>query len=340
MGLAALLIALLAGCEQSHVSNLAQRPLEAATPAVQQQREEASSHDRHAAGRRVYNFYCYFCHGYSGDARTVASRYLNPPPRDFTQARLAAVTRAAMVQAVRDGRAGTAMQSFGSTLTQEDIEVVVDFVRSEFMREKRPNTRYHTAQNGWPAHERYRDAFALVSGDISVDTPADQLSLEQQNGQRLFTSLCIHCHDALGAKPGAITWEPRALSYPRNGYSPQSTKVDAIASATPYAIHDRPPEMPRLNSEQRRGGALYQKNCAFCHAADGTGRNWIGSFLEPHPRDLTDKSELSEMSEAQLAAAIADGLLGTSMPAWKSVLSEQDIQAIAAYVNRAFRSAR
>ena len=36
------------------------------------------------AGRSVYNFRCYFCHGYSGDARTLAAEFLSPPPRDFT----------------------------------------------------------------------------------------------------------------------------------------------------------------------------------------------------------------------------------------------------------------
>ena len=40
----------------------------------------------HEAGRRVYNFRCYFCHGYSGDARTLAASMVQPAPRDFTRA--------------------------------------------------------------------------------------------------------------------------------------------------------------------------------------------------------------------------------------------------------------
>jgi len=46
----------------------------------------AGQADLHELGRKVYNFRCYFCHGYSGDARTVAASQLLPPPRDFTRA--------------------------------------------------------------------------------------------------------------------------------------------------------------------------------------------------------------------------------------------------------------
>ena len=35
-------------------------------------------------GESVYRFYCYQCHGYAGNARTLASTYLDPKPRDFT----------------------------------------------------------------------------------------------------------------------------------------------------------------------------------------------------------------------------------------------------------------
>ena len=39
----------------------------------------AAASDSHETGRAIYNFRCYFCHGYSGDAQTLAARYLSPP---------------------------------------------------------------------------------------------------------------------------------------------------------------------------------------------------------------------------------------------------------------------
>ena len=72
-------------------------------------------------GRKVYNFRCYFCHGYSGDARTLATTYLAPKPRDFTSTPLQALPRDAMLMAVRDGRTGTVMKGFTGIITERGI---------------------------------------------------------------------------------------------------------------------------------------------------------------------------------------------------------------------------
>ena len=300
----------------------------------------ASVHER---GRKIYNFRCYYCHGYSGDARTLAATYLTPPPRDFTRADQRDLTREAMVGAIAGGRAGTAMQSFASVLSPAEIGSVADFVRAEFMVAKAANTRYHTPENGWPEHERYRAAFPFARGDVALDTPDDELPELLRAGKRLFMETCVSCHDrAHVASPGAV-WETRPLSFPRNGFAPAMAGAgapqpafDAWSGASPYALHDRPPAVTGLSARERRGEALYQQNCAFCHAADGTGRNWIGSFLEPHPRDLTSAEAMRTMSKERLAATIAKGLPGTSMPAWEGVLERDGIDAVVAYVARAF----
>jgi cytochrome c oxidase cbb3-type subunit III len=96
------------------------------------------------------------------------------------------------------------------------------------------------------------------------------------------------------------------------------------------------PKLTAASTLERRGEALFRKNCAFCHAADGSGRNWIGTFMEPHPRDLTDPAFRRAATRARLVQSIREGLPGTSMPAWKSVLAQSDIDAIVAYVRHAF----
>ena len=312
-------------------------------------------------GRGVYNFRCYFCHGYSGDARTLASTFLEPHPRDFTAAAAAELTRDAMRHAVRDGRDGTAMKGFASVLSPAEIEAVVEFVRDEFIERKLPNTRYHTAANGWPDHDRYRAAFPFATGSIALDTPTPDLAPELAAGKRLYMGACVSCHDRGRARDDGATWELRAVSYPPNVdaclgchvYSdalhgrpqphdargePARPRPDArhAGPGNPYARHDIPPRLARATPLERRGEALYQRNCAFCHAADGSGRNWIGAFLEPHPRDLTDREFARARSRRQLAQAIGDGIPGTSMPAWKAVLEADEIDAVAAYIARAF----
>jgi cytochrome c oxidase cbb3-type subunit III len=292
---------------------------------------------QHELGRRVYNFRCYYCHGYSGDARTLAAAYLSPPPRDFTATRPAELSPDAMLAAVRDGRPGTAMEPFAGILSAREMQAVVQFVRHEFMERRAPNTHYHTAANGWPRHERYRAAFPFVRGELALDTPWEQFSAEQQRGRRLYLSACISCHDRGRASPGPVVWEGRPVSYPRNGYrSDADLRLDAVSSASPYGLHGIPPRLASATAQERLGGKLFQANCAFCHAADGSGKNWIGSFMEPHPRNLTDPIAMAGMTGERLRRVIREGLPNTSMPAWKSVLEPPEIEAVIAYVSRAF----
>ena len=146
---------------------------------------------------------------------------------------------------------------------------------------------------------------------------------------------CITCHDRAKVEDEGLVWDPRPVSYPRTGYSHRMAEADAVSSATPYSIHNQVPQVKGLTAQEKEGEALYQsKNgCAFCHAADGTGKSWIGTFLEPHARDLT---QLHGMTQQRLEIVIRDGLEGTTMPAWRDVLSKKQRTAVAAYVMRVF----
>ncbi len=295
---------------------------------------------RHERGRAIYNFRCYFCHGYSGDAKTLAASYLTPRPRSFIATDPDDISRETMLVAVTHGRAGTAMQGFANTISAEEIELVVDFVRDEFMRDKATNTRYHTVENGWPEHEQYADAYPFALGDILLDTPDAQLSPVQLRGKRIFMQSCVTCHDRAKVADEGVIWDARPVSFPRNQYShresERSPAADSISAASPYARHEQAPVLTNLTAEERTGEQIFQKNCAFCHAPDGTGKNWIGSFLEPHPRNLTDEKLMAGMTRQRLATVIRDGLPGTTMPAWGGVLDTEQIAAVVAYVNRAF----
>lgn len=295
----------------------------------------AANGDARHRGEAIYNTRCYFCHGYSGDARTLAATYLDPPPTDFTAKRPAELSRDKMLDTVAHGRPDTAMMGFNTLLSRDEIALVVDFVRDVFMQGRSSGTYYHTPQNGWEDHQRYRAAYPFALGEIAIDTPGEQLTPEQRQGLTLFMSACISCHDRARVREEGPLWDPRAVSYPRAGFS-LSAPSDAVSGATPYSKHDIAPMIEDLSAEQKRGETLFQANCAFCHAADGTGRNWIGSFLEPHPRDLTAPTVMRAMTRERLATVIRDGLPGTTMSAWRAVLAEDEIHAIVSYIDRAF----
>ena len=315
---------------------------------------DAEAHER---GRKVWNFRCYFCHGYSGDARTLAATYLSPPPRDFTRGGSSDLTPERVREAITNGKPGTAMKSFAGILDDGDVAAVAAFVQREFIEARAPNTRYHTAENGWPDHERHREAFPFARGEVALDTPWEQLDDELRRGKKLFVTTCITCHDRARVDDAGAVWETRALSFPRDAYCSScheqpngdgllagrtrptdhpAAPANASSLAATYLVHDVKPVMRKASALERQGEALYQANCAFCHAADGTAKSWIGRFLEPHPRDLTDPGVMGGMTRERLAHVIAEGLEGTSMPAWKSVLAPREIDAVIAYMNRAF----
>lgn len=332
-------------------SGTAGRPL---GPAKKKLAEREIDRTQIERGRAVYNFRCYFCHGYNGNARTIAARYLSPQPRDFTASRLSASD---IITAVRDGRSGTAMKSFRGVIGDGEIADVAAFVSEEFVRRKAINTDYHTAENGWPDHRaRYGAAYPFVLGQLSPLAPPESLTEEQQAGLRLFRQSCTTCHD-LGNRPIPVkSWRipgadavpaapaPKSDNGSSGGYGYGGSYGGGYGDSygdgyggESAAVHDKPPVLAGLAAKERRGKRLYQRACAYCHAADGTAENSIGEFLQPHPTDFTKADSAAMLSDERLDRTIRNGVPQTSMPAF-AMLDAKERAAIIAYLRRAFLS--
>ena len=281
-------------------------------------------------GQAIYNYRCYFCHGYSGDAKTLASSYLNPQPVSFIEKKLSDYTVEYMETVVREGKANTAMMSFSSLLNDKEISAVVYFVRKAFIQQKSQNTKYHTEENGWINHAQYQSAYPFALGEIALDTSWVELNESQKQGKTLFLSSCISCHDRANVKKEGVIWESFPISWPRNGVTPQN--IDAISGATPYSIHNQTGDYQPSTEEQKNGEVLFQKHCTFCHGKDGTGKNWIGQFIQPHPRNFQQQSIRKTFTRQILRERIENGVQGSSMPAWRYVLSEQQLDDLVEYL--------
>ena len=237
-----------------------------------------------------------------------------------------------MKSVVTNGKPGTAMMKFSNTLNDEEIEAVVYFVSKAFLEKKLRNTKYHTIENGWENHERYSDAFPFVKGDLKLDTPWEALNASQKKGKQLYLKSCISCHDRASVNQEGAIWEGRPLSWPRNGVTPQNLEIiDAVSQASPYAKHKSIENVARTPTQQR-GETLFIANCAFCHALDGSGKNWIGQFIEPHPRNFSKAPLSKDFTKDELADRIKMGVEGTAMPAWRYVLSETEVQDLVEYL--------
>ena len=76
------------------------------------------------------------------------------------------------------------------------------------------------------------------------------------------------------------------------------------------------------------GAEVFHTNCEMCHGSQGHGDGPAGQSLEPRPGNLAEVQ--TRAGDDYLFWRIHDGKPGTSMVAWKGILSDEQIwQAIA-----------
>lgn len=93
-----------------------------------------------------------------------------------------------------------------------------------------------------------------------------------------------------------------------------------------------------------RGKQLYQENCVSCHGDDGRGTGHLAASLDHPPADLTNHFHLQPgKNDAYLYWRVSEGgsvepfkSLGSSMPAFDGVLSEEARWDVLAYVHDRF----
>lgn len=92
--------------------------------------------------------------------------------------------------------------------------------------------------------------------------------------------------------------------------------------------------------ESVRGQTVYAHQCATCHGDHGDGRGPNAFRLEgASPRDFTSGAYKfrstpggSVPRHADIVRSVGEGIPGTTMPAWKSILTPEDIDAVSTYL--------
>jgi len=154
------------------------------------------------------------------------------------------------------------------------------------------------------------------------------MSLIRQVPPAYRTTEYLHSHSP------AETWQALRGEPPTQSMSDQEVwdLVAALwlAGATPEHLE--------------QGKALYAQNCAACHGENGAGDGVFasqgedspssitnGHDLKP-PTDFTDSSLMLGASPALLQGKIVRGGMGTGMPYWGPILTEDQIWAILDYL--------
>ena len=78
------------------------------------------------------------------------------------------------------------------------------------------------------------------------------------------------------------------------------------------------------------GDKIYAEKCTVCHGPGGKGDGPGGAALNPKPRDHTSGAYMNARTDDQLLEVIRNGK--GNMPAWKSVLSDEEIHAVLKHV--------
>ena len=84
------------------------------------------------------------------------------------------------------------------------------------------------------------------------------------------------------------------------------------------------------------GQEIYEQYCALCHGPQGKGDGSLSANLDPKPRNHTDGAYMNALSDAHLLNIVGGGGgaagLSPIMPAWKDILSAQQIRDVVAFV--------
>lgn len=80
------------------------------------------------------------------------------------------------------------------------------------------------------------------------------------------------------------------------------------------------------------GQRLFLRNCAACHGERGTGDGPGGKHQPKKPAAFTDARRMLAGTTALYTAKIRRGGMGTGMPYWGSIFTEEELTALVDYV--------
>lgn len=144
--------------------------------------------------QEIYSNLCMRCHGDKGDGHGMIAIYLDPYPRDFTNAGfMNSKPEDRLINSIKNGVGGTSMPAWGKVLNDEQIKGVLGYINQNFTKEARTEIKPRKVPDQNPV------AF-------SPDSIA--------RGEGIFLQRCTGCHGrkADGKGPNSLDILPR----PRN----------------------------------------------------------------------------------------------------------------------------
>lgn len=300
----------------------------------------------------LFHNYCSVCHGDRGDGNSRASSSLNPPPRNFL---LSSNTNLAYIKAViRDGKPGTAMVGWGSQLNQQEVDELAVYVQKTFMAALL-DPRIQTGKAIFTKHcQSCHGERGEGVTQAGTNVQPRNLSSPQARAE-LYRAKMI---DAVrNGKSGTIMISYRDI-LKKNEIEAVVDYIDAILMVPESQISGTNAHGGRMRDTQSNGGegkadmkaplpnalkgdaakgkAFFLANCAECHGPKGDGQGKRAYFINPRPADFTSDKMRARLNRPAIFVFTSQGKLGTEMPAWNKVLTDQEIANVSEYVFQAY----
>jgi mono/diheme cytochrome c family protein len=196
--------------------------------------------------------------------------------------------------------------------------------RTDLTRERMVSTVTHglpgTAMAGFATQMSGAEIGAVVDfvrAAFMGASPADASGTSAHRGRS----------DVHAAVPGMAPLAPAPSSAPPAGGMPASPAVKADMSL---------PLPMQLVGQAARGRKFYNDNCATCHGVKGDAQGPRAYFIRPKPRNFLTADSRAQFNRPALFAGISMGRVGSEMPAWNKVISEQQIADLTEYVFQSF----
>lgn len=185
-------------------SRLSEEQIDAITEYVRTRFLRPATVESAPAGGKIYADYCSVCHGDTGEGAVWATSGLNPPPVNFTLPQTQAkLDRGRMVRSVAYGRPETAMTGWKNRLSDEEIEIVVDYVINTFMSSSDAQKNIQAGDSSSAENTR---------ADMAMPLPFE-LEGDATRGAALYMANCTACHgvsgDGRGPRAYFINPKPR-----------------------------------------------------------------------------------------------------------------------------------
>ena len=114
------------------------------------------------------------------------------------------------------------------------------------------------------------------------------------------------------------------------GRNESASNIDENATLAPVPTEYAGLTNPFGADAAEEGAAVFQTNCETCHGPEGHGDGPAGQSLEPRPRNLAELQ--AEVGDDYLYWRIHDGKPGTSMVAWKGILTDEQIWQAVSFI--------